>query len=293
MTSFDFFFGLNLGILLYRHTDNLSKTLQAKKMSAVSAYNIAILTRKAIASLRTDESYLLFYKKVVKNAQDLEQISDPKPKRKRRVPARLEIGEGNPYFHETPEDNYRQIYFEAVDIVVASIEDRFEQPGFHANSNIEALLLKNLTINTVEDEMHKLKSDFPGDFDSFLLESQLPLFKILLGDDNFNCFDDILDKVKILPKEQLSMISDVIKIIKLILVNPATTASGERSFSAARRLKTWLRSTMKQERFNSVGILHAHKYLTESVDLISISNQFIAMNDNRKRNFGYFSLKDL
>ena len=293
MASFDFFFGLNLGILLYRHTDNLSKTLQAKKMSAVSAYNVALLTRKVIANLRTDESFILFYKKVIKHAQDLEQISDPKLKRKRRVPASLEIGKSNPHFHETPEDNYRHIYFEAIDIVVASIEDRFEQPGFHANANIEALLLKTLTGNTVEDDMNKLSSDFSSDFDSFLLQSQLPLFKILLGDDTFNSFDDILDKVKVLPKEQFSMISEVMKIIKLLLVNPATTASGERSFSAARRLKTWLRSTMNQERFNSVAILHTHKHLTEYIDLISICNQFIALNDNRKRNFGHFSSKDL
>ena len=89
------------------------------------------------------------------------------------------------------------------------------------------------------------------------------------------------------------MISEVIKIIKLLLVSPATTASGERPFSAARRLKRWLRSTMNQERFNSVAILHTHKNLTEYIDLISISNQFLAMNDNRKRNFGHFSSKDL
>ena len=31
MKKFDFFFGLNIGHRLYSHTNNLSKTLQAKK----------------------------------------------------------------------------------------------------------------------------------------------------------------------------------------------------------------------------------------------------------------------
>ena len=35
-----------------------------------------------------------------------------------------------------------------------------------------------------------------------------------------------------------SLISEVMIIVKLILINPATTASGERYFSMARRIKT-------------------------------------------------------
>ena len=59
------------------------------------------------------------------------------------------------------------------------------------------------------------------------------------------------------------MINEVISVCKLLLVNPATSASGERSFSTARRLKTWLRSTMTQERFSNLTILNSHKERTE------------------------------
>ena len=38
---------------------------------------------------------------------------------------------------------------------------------------------------------------------------------------------------------------NVTNIIKLVAVNPATSASGERIFSEAGNLKTWLRSTIK------------------------------------------------
>lgn len=46
MQTFDFFFGLSLEERLFSHSDNLSKTLQLTKMSAVSWQRLAQLTRE-------------------------------------------------------------------------------------------------------------------------------------------------------------------------------------------------------------------------------------------------------
>ena len=46
----------------------------------------------------------------------------------------------------------------------------------------------------------------------------------------FFCFDDIVVKIKELPKPEREMIKEVITLCKLILVNPATSAADERSF---------------------------------------------------------------
>ena len=56
-------------------------------------------------------------------------------------------------------------------------------------------------------------------------------------------------------------------MMKLILVMPSTNASSERTFSAMRRVKSYLRSTMTQERLNHLMILHVHKELTDKLDL--------------------------
>ena len=53
--------------------------------------------------------------------------------------------------------------------------------------------------------------------------------------------------------------TEVLKLAKFILVMPATNAASERTFSALRRLKTWLRSTMHQALLNWCMILHVHK----------------------------------
>ena len=76
--------------------------------------------------------------------------------------------------------------------------------------------------------------------------------------------------------------------MKLILVMPAMNATSERSFSALRRIKTYLRSTMKQERLNSLIVLHVHKDLIDALDLSQAANEFVEGNDTRKQRFGKF-----
>ena len=86
---------------------------------------------------------------------------------------------------------------------------------------------------------------------------------------------------------------EVSTLCKLILVNPATTAAGERSFSTCRRLKTWLRSGMNQERFSNQTFLNIHKEKTDRLSNIDIAKEFTYRNTNRKRNFGTFRVNDV
>ena len=83
---------------------------------------------------------------------------------------------------------------------------------------------------------------------------------------------------------QLSLISNVKYLMQLIVVMPATNASSERSFSALRRVKTYLRATMKQDRLNYLMLLHVHKDKTDELDLKLLVNEFIN-SDHRSNIF--------
>ena len=72
---------------------------------------------------------------------------------------------------------------------------------------------------------------------------------MLIKDAQINYFADVLKAVKSLTDDERHMITEVIFFCKLLLVNPATSATGEQSFSMARRVKTWLRANMKQPTF--------------------------------------------
>ena len=73
MHAFDFLFGVSLGNLLLRHTDNLSKSLQQISLSAAEGQRLAKLTLDVLKSLRDEENFILasFKTKIVSKSMFL------------------------------------------------------------------------------------------------------------------------------------------------------------------------------------------------------------------------------
>ena len=83
--------------------------------------------------------------------------------------------------------------------------------------------------------------------------------------------------------------AEVVTVFKLIMVLPSTNAVSERSFSAIKRLKTYLRSTVKQDRLNYLLLLHVHKDRTDSLSLTHVVEQFVSSSEHRLSVFERFS----
>ena len=69
---------------------------------------------------------------------------------------------------------------------------------------------------------------------------------------------------------------EVLILTKLVIVSPATNAVSERSFSALKRLKSYLRSTTEDNRLNHLMVLHVHHDKMDRLDLKKVPNEFIA-----------------
>ena len=136
--------------------------------------------------------------------------------------------------------------------------------------------------------MQHLTNIYGDDVDQSGLIMEFDLFKTILKDTTPICFDDIHKHLKNMPREERLLIPNIIIVSQLLLVNPANSATPERSFSLARRVKTWLRSTMAQKRFNAIAILSSHKDLMDTLDLISVGNEFVSLHDSRFYTFGKF-----
>lgn len=93
-------------------------------------------------------------------------------------------------------------------------------------------------------------------------------------------------------KAEKSLLSEVITILQIILVMPATNAVSERSFSALKRIKDYLRSMMLQGRLNNSMLLHIHEDEFDIMDLIQIANTFGSKNKSRNNMFGTFTNND-
>ena len=133
----------------------------------------------------------------------------------------------------------------------------------------------------VTDELKYMSEKYADDVNVTLLKAQLPM---LSGE--FQSFHEIYSAFQSLDQCEKDLISEIVTIFKLILVSPATNAVSERSFSTARRVKTWLRSSMNQVRFNNLATLMIHSDRTANIDLDEVASEFASRNDNRKRHFG-------
>jgi len=102
MHCFKFLFCLFLVEMILRHTDKLSETLQAPKLSAVEGHEIAMLTVKTLKALQTDENFNLFWQKIEK-INEL-NVDEPQLARRRKAPMQFEQGEAPGEFAATPID---------------------------------------------------------------------------------------------------------------------------------------------------------------------------------------------
>jgi hypothetical protein len=71
---------------------------------------------------------------------------------------------------------------------------------------------------------------------------------------------------------------ELTKAVRLIL-------TAERSFSALRRLKTYLRFTMTQRRLINIALLNFHKSYVETIDADTIIDAFVSRSTVRRNTF--------
>ena len=87
----------------------------------------------------------------------------------------------------------------------------------------------------------------------------------------------------------IGMFSEVVKLLRIFMTVPVSTASAERSFSSLRRLKTYLHSIiMTQQRLNNVMVPHCHKHEIDNIDLTSVAKEFVSANESRTTFLGNF-----
>ncbi|XP_022161013.1 uncharacterized protein LOC111027095, partial [Myzus persicae] len=70
-------------------------------------------------------------------------------------------------------------------------------------------------------------------------------------------------------------------IYRLTLTSPVTVASNERSFNKLKSIKTHLRSTMADERLNSLVVLGVEKDIVDQLDMNKIPHKWSILKNRR------------
>ena len=138
-----------------------------------------------------------------------------------------------------------------------------------------------------------VESTFRGDYNHDSSITKLQLLPAIFDDCEPVNFGDIVKSIQLLSREKCNLIRNPVLIARLVFTNGATSATTKRSFPTLRRLKTWLRSTLRQKKFTSLTLLNKNPDIVDKMSLIEVANEFVLLHPPRLNTFGKFTDKDL
>ena len=178
------------------------------------------------------------------------------------------------------QEYFKQKFLQAFDMVIECLTDRFDQDQLEKYADLQDLLMLAANMKSFNDKLNKVVEFYNRDLDKDRLKYQLETFSTMFDQKENLVFNDIIAYFKNLGPGQKSLLSEVCKVVKLVLVLPASTASAERSFSKMKLIKTYLRSTMSQKRLNHCMILGVYPELVDDLDSTEIVEEFAKKMQN-------------
>ena len=169
------------------------------------------------------------------------------------------------------------LYFPILDAIIAEMKKRFDDKNLSlmkavdcCNPSSSNFLEFNHLLPVVESYSYLLNQD--------LLQMECTLAKQTLHGKEMETINDVLKELFPLK----TAFPNLVKLLQIVLTIVVSTAACERSFSALKRIKTYLRSTMSEQRLNDVAVLSIEKRLAESLSFDEIIDRFAAIDKNRR-----------
>lgn len=132
------------------------------------------------------------------------------------------------------------LYYPVIDSISANFEYRFKSIPLAKSVNA----FMNLNLENAQEFINNYKELLKINSDSLNAEALVmkSMLENITNEKSFNLetFKDKVDK---------NIYPNIYKLLQVGFCLPISSAGCERSFSAMRRIKTWLRSTMEQKRF--------------------------------------------
>jgi hypothetical protein len=288
MQTFHFYFALKTALMVFAKTEILSKILQAKTMTVTSASKAAETTQANLQRYRQDQEWNVLWKSCLDESTRLE-LDNPVVPRTKRPPKRIDDGSAPVILNA--QDYFRMQFYQFLDNILETMRRRLQQNNLQLYATVEDTILSaangQISQEVLSNRLTTICAHFKDDIDSNRLRVNFEMIQDLMNQKEAKTLADVTEALMTLGPAQ-RLYSELVKLIVLLLVIPATSATAERSFSGLRRLKNYLRATMGQQRLNSVLILNVHQEETDNLDLVAVARDFTALNEHRRAVFGQF-----
>lgn len=280
MEDFSFLVCLVIWHSLLFEVNLVSKSLQAKSTdisSAVDKYNKCLEFFETFREKGFVDSIITA--KEIAAELDIEPVFPEKRIRKKK---RVFSYESNEEVQTSPEETFkREVFLELVNTVSTSLKSRSTQMNehyqkwgflddlsqFRDKSELKKCCKELETLLTGSNGV----SDINGDD---LFNELLHVKSILeIGHEKIGARPkDVLRAIK--KTDSRDLFTNLWVALRILLTIPVTVASAERSFSKLKLIKTYLRSTMSQDRLNSLATLSIENDEAKKIDFKNILTKF-------------------
>uniref|UniRef100_A0A2N9GK21 TTF-type domain-containing protein n=1 Tax=Fagus sylvatica TaxID=28930 RepID=A0A2N9GK21_FAGSY len=191
---------------------------------------------------------------------------------------------------QSPQEKFKVTYFyHIIDQALTSLKDRFEQ--FQRYEEIFGFLLNGKFKSISEDKLMEHCSQLQSfleykehcDIYADELFQELRYLKTLLPKDVTKSID-ILNTIKSYWEE--GGFQTVWVTYRILLTIPVTVASAERSFSKLKLIKTYLRTTMSQERLSGLAMISIENEYLDKLNYDDLIEEFASKNARRSNFLG-------
>ena len=125
-----------------------------------------------------------------------------------------------------------------------------------------------------------MPSFFSKDIHKFKLEAQLKTLTHIVDEKQVG-IKDAITIISSLNTSQNLLVSELLKLVELILTVPITNAVSEKLCLTLHRFKFYLRSSITQEPLSSCLIIATYKEKVNKLKLDEVANQFCFENENQ------------
>lgn len=186
-----------------------------------------------------------------------------------------------------PLNFYKQsIFIPLIENVLEDLKDRFSEETLSLYNLSMLFPSSEFDVSTstimVKDVAKKYRSFFPNNCE-FLIERNIiaELENWNLKWENKPC--DAMTALDLLLHCDADIYPFLNKLLKIFVSLPVSIASAERSFSTLRRVKTWLRANMLEDRLSGLALLNIHRDI--NLDIEKVIDRYARIRKNHRLEF--------
>lgn len=271
--TFDAVVLLTVWVKVLQCMENRNLVLQAGNISLdIEAANIKAL-QEEMQDLRCEWDSLLSEACLVAQAMEIPAQFQGEEKQKRKRKCMPDESKEDETEENAATVFRNQVFFVAMDSIISDLGARFQTTANICETFAPIVKLADMSEEEIKVTSRALTRIYHKDLTAEFEDEMLHLKAIHKA--TFSNIQSPLQLLNDIHKLQLhSIFGQICIALRIFCTLPVTVASGERGFSKLKLVKNYLRSTMCQERLNSLALLSIESQLARNLDFQDLINDF-------------------